>query len=967
MSYKSKYTGSEIDNAANKILSNVNMDNVSLITPLNPDYSKVQLPNIDTTNKIIDFGYDAVITVGSNTTALMSTNSNYRAVSFANLGSGAINVCYNVETFNFTCRAHSATILQKEVVVGTMRFTQGGTNNFLDANFPFKFTIDGKAPIDAKSITSDMIADGGITRDKLANMSVTKINLASDIIDGSFPNMSVGQASSIIVPDKTEEFNLSLLYSNNSNKGDLKKIKSIKGNTFRLIQPIQNSNSDINKWNVTNGRITSIFNNSYLVIVNDVATPVTFQQNTTIPIGYYFICTKISTTLKSTPKLLLNGEEANQVAYNGVEDDNYYWWYVYISQDTSRIGFELSPSTPMLNVSSEYTFAINWSSIINFIYAPFSLDMFYDFFGIKYISNFLLTGCNKYTLGTIVNTNSGKINDKYPINIKDSVFPNGLNGIYCSYDQVTISKIQDEINQSQYIQRIGVIEDLTSLVWNSDDGLTFYASIENMAEIDENNLCTAFAICSGYTFYSPYMSGDTDVGAYITILETGDIGIYDPTVFGDMLTFQQKIAGMKLYYVLKNFKYTDNNTSVGYYIVGGNYDQYTTDNSPYSPVTLEINKVIKPNDLYFLTEHYVEATFVSETTLSLEDGDVTIPAHKPTKITGKLVSNTFNTKPLAWADLSHADTSHLTKLTAFFQYCRAGELNVQFDTSNVTSLDNTFMGCYGLHTIHGIGSWDTSKVTSMKWLFSDCYKLHTLGIASWDTSNVTSMRGTFTNCQAEMLDLRGWDCSKVKDTAYMFYHDTPSKTTTIRIGEGFGKMPGTPTVDFSTITTWIYDTGMMADLYDRKSHGLGTMTIKVSTETYAAMLCDTPSIVTTLTNKGYNIVYSGRELETTVKEAIVLSDDGLASDGDTCKMLKLNKNIFYVGDKLTVVGVKGYKSNGTTIDTADLILEVVSMALDSSTAAYHIVVRTLNGITLSTVKNVIPSIPKGTTIRLKTF
>lgn len=64
------------------------------------------------------------------------------------------------------------------------------------------------------------------------------------------------------------------------------------------------------------------------------------------------------------------------------------------------------------------------------------------------------------------------------------------------------------------------------------------------------------------------------------------------------------------------------------------------------------------------------------------------------------------------------------------------------DTSNVTSMYNTFNGCTGLSTIPPL---DTSNVTNMNYMFQGCENL--VVIPPLDTSNVTSMNSTFYGCK----------------------------------------------------------------------------------------------------------------------------------------------------------------------------------------------------------------------------
>lgn len=63
------------------------------------------------------------------------------------------------------------------------------------------------------------------------------------------------------------------------------------------------------------------------------------------------------------------------------------------------------------------------------------------------------------------------------------------------------------------------------------------------------------------------------------------------------------------------------------------------------------------------------------------------------------------------------------------------------DTSNVTSLDNSFANCFALQTIPAI---DTSNVTNMANMFTNCTALQT--IPAIDTSNVTTVDSMFKFC-----------------------------------------------------------------------------------------------------------------------------------------------------------------------------------------------------------------------------
>lgn len=70
-----------------------------------------------------------------------------------------------------------------------------------------------------------------------------------------------------------------------------------------------------------------------------------------------------------------------------------------------------------------------------------------------------------------------------------------------------------------------------------------------------------------------------------------------------------------------------------------------------------------------------------------------------------------------------------------------------WDTSNVTYMNNVFIGCSYL-TSMDVSKWDTSKVTNMGGLFFNCSYLTSLDLSEWDVSNVTNINGIFSKCSS---------------------------------------------------------------------------------------------------------------------------------------------------------------------------------------------------------------------------
>lgn len=139
---------------------------------------------------------------------------------------------------------------------------------------------------------------------------------------------------------------------------------------------------------------------------------------------------------------------------------------------------------------------------------------------------------------------------------------------------------------------------------------------------------------------------------------------------------------------------------------------------------------------------------------------------------------------------------------------RGDIITVDWDTSNVTTLNHCFYNCPNLESVE-IGDWDTSSATSLVSCFEDCHKLveldscysddsycqntyrviidtsditsfedvfnnikaTSLYIHKWDVSNVTDLTGCFKNCpELECIGIHHWDVSKVIDMSRCFYN-----------------------------------------------------------------------------------------------------------------------------------------------------------------------------------------------------
>ena len=136
---------------------------------------------------------------------------------------------------------------------------------------------------------------------------------------------------------------------------------------------------------------------------------------------------------------------------------------------------------------------------------------------------------------------------------------------------------------------------------------------------------------------------------------------------------------------------------------------------------------------------------------------------------------------LEYIDISKLDTSKVTNMSYMFYklaWLSPSITLVGFDklnTSNVTKMTRMF--CYAAVVtssfVIDISGWDVSKVTDMHMMFSEiAYEATTFSLgdlSKWDVSNVTDMYEMFINAgyHAEWyMDLSRWNVSKVKSHPY---------------------------------------------------------------------------------------------------------------------------------------------------------------------------------------------------------
>ena len=136
------------------------------------------------------------------------------------------------------------------------------------------------------------------------------------------------------------------------------------------------------------------------------------------------------------------------------------------------------------------------------------------------------------------------------------------------------------------------------------------------------------------------------------------------------------------------------------------------------------------------------------------------------------LSKVILNKSSSQIDTKNFDTSNVTNMNDMFGGCSSlTSLDVSnFDTSNVTSMGGMFYNCSSLTSLD-VSNFDTSKVTDMSRMFYDCSSLTSLDVSNFDTSKVTSMSDMFGGCESlTSLDVSKFDTSKVTNMSYMFIY-----------------------------------------------------------------------------------------------------------------------------------------------------------------------------------------------------
>lgn len=170
--------------------------------------------------------------------------------------------------------------------------------------------------------------------------------------------------------------------------------------------------------------------------------------------------------------------------------------------------------------------------------------------------------------------------------------------------------------------------------------------------------------------------------------------------------------------------------------------------------------------------------------------------------------------PLAFADMSHLNTSHFTTFEFMFKNCRNAD-------------------------IIGLENLDTGRVNSMAGMFQGCTALTTLNISSFNSRKLmpgsTTSNGSISllvnKCtNLKTLDMSGddWCFDSMKPNSGNFYDWlTKSSVSSLILGKNWFKAEITPN-NFVSLSTWNKESvqlSLVINSYDRKANGLTDKTI----------------------------------------------------------------------------------------------------------------------------------------------
>ena len=117
-------------------------------------------------------------------------------------------------------------------------------------------------------------------------------------------------------------------------------------------------------------------------------------------------------------------------------------------------------------------------------------------------------------------------------------------------------------------------------------------------------------------------------------------------------------------------------------------------------------------------------------------------------------------KNLKTVDLSSIDASKLTDISHLFGKCESLESVIfpaNMSSAPLEQMTSVFNGCEKL-TVLDLSGWNTSKVKDMSHVFAGCKALTSLNVSGWNVSNVKDMNYIFSGCSSlTSLDLSTWN------------------------------------------------------------------------------------------------------------------------------------------------------------------------------------------------------------------
>ena len=221
--------------------------------------------------------------------------------------------------------------------------------------------------------------------------------------------------------------------------------------------------------------------------------------------------------------------------------------------------------------------------------------------------------------------------------------------------------------------------------------------------------------------------------------------------------------------------------------------------------------------------------------------------------------------PLAFADVSHLDTSRFTTFENMFRNCKNADIIglENLNTGSVTSMASMFSGCSALTTLN-INGWNTGSVTSMASMFQGCSSLTTLNISSFNVRKLktgsTAYQGgigfLFYKCEnLKTLDMSGddWCFDSMEKNSLNFYRWLEGfAVSSLTLGKNWFKAEFTPN-NFKDLSAWNKESvrlSLVTNSYDRKANGLSDKTISLHANVKAVLSEDD---IAAMTAKGYII------------------------------------------------------------------------------------------------------------------